>query len=93
MQVSLLKALVDACVRANNAQNACRMHYVDRLKLALDWAKYPNLKVSTTAAWILGAETGTTPGLPGALLVIEPRATGRSKTDQALHRLRLRSRS
>ena len=45
VQGHLLKELMDAWKRSNAFQNGCRMHYSDRLRLAADWSKYPNLMV------------------------------------------------
>jgi hypothetical protein len=42
----MIKELNEACKRSNAFNHGCRQHYVDRLKLAVDWVRYPNLMVS-----------------------------------------------
>ncbi|WVQ78930.1 hypothetical protein IAT38_001022 [Cryptococcus sp. DSM 104549] len=42
VQNHLINQLTEAYKRSNAMQNGVRSHHSDRLKLALDWAKYPN---------------------------------------------------
>ncbi|WWC92819.1 uncharacterized protein L201_007778 [Kwoniella dendrophila CBS 6074] len=44
VQNHLIKELTDVKVRSNNMSNGVRAHHSDRLKLAMDWAKYPNFQ-------------------------------------------------
>ncbi|WRT69716.1 uncharacterized protein IL334_006706 [Kwoniella shivajii] len=42
VQAHLISQLTDAYKKSNSMQNGVRAHHTDRLKLATDWAKYPN---------------------------------------------------
>ncbi|WVW86909.1 hypothetical protein I302_108964 [Kwoniella bestiolae CBS 10118] len=44
VQAHLISQLTDAYKKSNSMQNGVRAHHGDRLKLAMDWAKYPNFK-------------------------------------------------
>jgi hypothetical protein len=43
VQAHMIKELNDAYRKSNAYQNGCRSHYGDRLKLAQEWVKFPNL--------------------------------------------------
>ena len=45
VQNHLVKELTEAYRKSTQYLNGCRAHYGDRIKLAQDWAKYPNIQV------------------------------------------------
>ncbi|OCF61976.1 hypothetical protein L486_01642 [Kwoniella mangroviensis CBS 10435] len=44
VQAHLISQLTDAYKKSNSMQNGVRAHHADRLKLAMDWAKFPNFQ-------------------------------------------------
>ncbi|WWC73677.1 uncharacterized protein I206_107649 [Kwoniella pini CBS 10737] len=44
VQAHLISQLTEAYKKSNTMQNGVRAHHGDRLKLATDWAKYPNFE-------------------------------------------------
>ncbi|WVQ77758.1 hypothetical protein IAR50_007448 [Cryptococcus sp. DSM 104548] len=43
VQQLIIRELLDTYKKCNNMQNGVRAHYTDRVKLGMDWAKYPNM--------------------------------------------------
>ncbi|ODN72893.1 hypothetical protein L202_08316 [Cryptococcus amylolentus CBS 6039] len=43
VQQLVIRELLDTYKKCNSMQNGVRAHYTDRVKLGMDWAKYPNM--------------------------------------------------
>lgn len=49
---------MDVYKKSNSYQNGCRSHYTDRLRLAQEWVKYPNLRVRLLFLFYPSESTG-----------------------------------